>query len=192
MYHRPKSASRCNILKPAAYLRIVYRTCLIIAAAMILTSCCGYHFRSRDIGIADTDYFTEVVIRNETYEPELELILKEELTSAFMTNGWLKPNMAGGDKGAVFSCKVTGFSNKAVSYTSADDISRYELVIRLSIAIYKGSPGNTVYSMKDRRYTEQYFASSDIKVTSMDKRSAVRRVFKKFSDDVKDIISQGF
>jgi hypothetical protein len=164
----------------------------ILSILLLLLLSCGYHFRGHRIEIEGVGYFTQVIVENKTYEPEIELIVKEYLTSRFSANGWLGKEGTEGE-GTVFSCKVIKFENKAVSHANSDKISQYALVLLFDVAIYKkDSPSDIIFSIKKRRYTEPYIVSDDIRVTLQNKKEAIEKVSEKFSSDIEDSITQGF
>lgn len=165
---------------------------LVLSTILLLLLSCGYHFHSYKIELEGVDYFTNLIVENKTYEPEIELIVKEYLTSRFSANNWIREKAADGG-GTVFLCKVTKFENKAISHTASDDISQYAVYLYFDIAIYKeDTPSDIIFSSKNKRYIEPYIVSDDIRVTLQNKREAIEKISKKFSFDMEDSISQGF
>jgi hypothetical protein len=164
----------------------------LLALYSIIFSGCGYHFKSRTINLKDVTSFSELIVKNETYEPELELIVKGHLTGIFSSNRWLGGKSESGS-GTVFSCVVTKFENTAVSHTTNDSISQYEVSLTFDVTAYRDdAPGDALYSLSDRRYVEQYTVDTDVKVTLQNKKAAITKISDKFSHDIEDSISQGF
>ncbi len=152
---------------------------------------CGYHFKSHRIGIPQTDYFRSIIVNNATFEPELKLLLKDDLTTLFTKNGWL---VRGGatESGSVFRCTVKDFRSVAASYVGSDDITRYSAVLTFDISVEKGASKELLYKLDGKEYSELYIVSRDIKITQRNKREAIKKISGKFIDDIEDIISEGF
>jgi len=166
---------------------------LLIYVLLLLTlSGCGYRFKGRAISLRGVESFNTVIVNNDTYEPELELILRDDITTLFTTNGWLVSN-ASGDDAVTFLCTVAGYKNSPASHRSNDSISQYEVELRFNVRVHKGpDKEKSIFSLTDRRYSELYIVSDDVNITSKNKREAIGKISDKFARDMEDSLSQGF
>lgn len=163
---------------------------LIILIIIVACAGCGYHFRGTAINIAGVDHFTKVTVKNLSYEPALELIIKDDLTGMFATNGWLRS--ADDDRGAKLNCNIISFENKAVSYTPSDEISQYEIIMKLGADVRKDLESEAIFKSGEKRYAERYLVESDVKKTMKNKNDAIKKISEKYSHDIADLIAEGF
>jgi len=167
-------------------------TLFIFCIILMITGCCGYHFKSRLIKLEGVKSFSKIIVNNDTFEPGLANIFKNDLTTVFKTNSWMKSSPETKDE-TIFLLKITSFSNKASSHSSGGTITQYEVKLLMDVTIYNDNDPDTIFfSLKDRTYAENYVVNNDIRVTSQNKKVALERISEKFSVDIEDSISQGF
>lgn len=163
--------------------RFVAGICLLVALG------CGYRFVAYGDSLGDVRSVRVETLRNDTYEPGVELVVSDALRREFLRRG-ADARAGGAAADVVLGGRVESLETEGRSFSSVVFTLEYELVLGLDLEA-RGPDGSEIpLGRASLRESERYLASPDVEATRKNREEAIRRVASLLAERVADALGE--
>ncbi len=152
---------------------------------------CGYHREGRGTNLPTTIHTISVpTFRNDTFEAGLEAVVSDALRRQIAVHKYVKtrdPETAD----VIVVGVISKFNNKPISFSRGDYAAEYRASIQARVKLVTRK-GEVLWSDDGISDFSDYYATSDIFQSELNKKEAIDHIAKKMARDIHDRIFDGF
>jgi hypothetical protein len=151
----------------------------LAASLLLLAACataCGYRLVGYGPPPGGAPALALPTLRNDSYEPGIELIVADALRREFLRRGAfrLTPDAASAD--LVVSGRVLPLETDSTSFSSVVLALEYQVSLALELRAKRADGSELALDPRSLRETERYLASADVEVLRRNREEALRRL----------------
>ena len=151
-----------------------------LAAALLVLACslagCGYQL----VGYAQPDGVTRRValptLRNDSYEPGVELLVADALRREFLRRGAFQLTDDPAQADVVVSGSVLPLATESTSFSSVVLALEYQVSLTLELRARRADGSEVALDRRSLRESERYLASADVGALRRNREEALRRI----------------
>ncbi len=152
---------------------------------------CGYQWVRYEQGLGDVRRVAIETLRNESYEPGVEMVVTDALLREFLRRGSVRLVETPRAADLVLSGAVLPLQTRGRSFSSAVFALEYEVVLRLALEARRGDGAPVPLHGSTLQEAEIYLSSADVEVTRKNREEAIRRLAGVLAGRVHDVLAEG-
>ena len=151
-----------------------------LAAAFLWLACSLAGCGSQLVDYARPDGVTRRValppLRNDSYEPGVELLVADALRREFLRRGAFQLTDDPAKADVVVSGKVLPLQTQSTSFSSVVMALEYQVSVTLDLVAKRADGSEVALDRRSLRETERYLASADVNALRRNREEALRRI----------------
>lgn len=158
---------------------------------LLLPSACGYRFVRYASGLGDVRSVAIQTLRNDSFEPGVELVVTDALLREFLRRGGVRVVDDAQRADLVLSGAVLPLTTRPQSLSAAVFVLEEQVGLRLALEARRGDGTLVPLHASAQNESEVYRVSADVEATRKNREEAIRRLAGVLAGRVHDALAEG-
>jgi hypothetical protein len=163
---------------------------IVLCVALLASACSSYRFVQRGEGLGSVRRVAVQPLRNESYEPGVEVLVTDALLREFQRHGGLRVVRDPGHADLVLSGAVLSLVTRSRSFSSVELALEFEVEMGLRLTARRADGSGVELDPDLLREWELYLASADVEVERKNRTEAIRRLAALIATRVHDVLAE--